>query len=65
MAFDIIGQDPVSKIDQQVSDAVHELVNTTGLERAEASKRISALLSERVRLTRPPVFDRIERLLGL
>lgn len=65
MAFDMIEQDPVSRIDQQVSVAVHELVVTTGAEREEASKRISALLSERVRLTRPPVFDRIERLLGL
>jgi hypothetical protein len=65
MGYDMVVQDRISQIDQQVSEAVHELVVASEVDREQHSRKIGALLSERVKLARPPVFDRIEKRLRI
>ena len=56
-------QDSIARIDQEVSAAVHKLVASDEADREARVRALDSLLSERARLSRPPVIDRIEQLL--
>jgi hypothetical protein len=63
MAFDMVGPDPISEIDFELNEAIHELVVSEDQPREVHISRISALMDRRVALSRPPIYSRVEALL--
>jgi hypothetical protein len=63
MAFDMVGPDPISEIDAQLNEAIHELVVSDDKPREVHVSRISALMDQRMALSRAPIYSQVEALL--
>jgi hypothetical protein len=63
MAYDMQNQDDLIKIDAQMDDAIHAMVQESGNDWSSHMENVLLLLNRRIELTRPEVFSRIETLL--
>jgi hypothetical protein len=64
MAFDMLNQTAILELDQCVETAIHEMVAASNGDWRNHMAHLQVLIDQRVQMTRPEAFEKIEKLLS-